>query len=423
MDVPDIHAGSDYVDVIEEAIDRCDVLVALIGEGWLNAGGPERRIDDPQDLVRREIERAFERPIPVVPVLVGGATMPSADDLPGGLRKLATRDAITLTDVGFRSGMDRLAEELQRLAPVPILPRIKARIALAVAVLLTVIIVGVIVGTGSTEEVVATPKFPSGSSLDTIQNNGFLRVGTKSDLAGIGKEKSSLSKSPAGFEPAISALLAVGIFGGTTADAEARHIHWRVQTADQREAVLTNGDVDIVVATYSITEDRKKKVSFAGPYLVAHQDLLVRRENNDVKGVGDLGGRTVCVVRGSTSEENLSRRAPSAVVVREATTFRCAELLRDKAVEAVTGDDIVLASLERESDGVLELVGSPFSDELIGIGFRRGDQAMCAFLSDRLAQIYKNGQWRKAFKNHLGHPLHRKTPAPPPLDQSCRNPG
>jgi glutamate transport system substrate-binding protein len=425
MDVPDIHAGSDYVDVIEEAIDGCDVLVAVIGESWLNAAAGQRRIDDPKDLVRREIVRAFERPIPVVPLLVGGATMPGADELPTGLRELATRDAITLSDVGFRGGMDRLAEELNRLAPVPPPPPSKARIALAVAVVLALVTIGVIVARPPEKEpVVATPEFPVGSSLRKIQKSGSLRVGTKDDLAGIGLPKTTLSKSPKGFESEIAALLALGIFGGKKADVE-DHIHFSVQTADERETVITSDTVDIVAATYSITEERKKTVSFAGPYLMAHQALLVRSENKDVKGAGDLAGRTVCVVRGSTSEANLARHAPSAVAVQEATTFRCAQRLQDKEVEAVTGDDIVLASLERESDGVLKLVNSAFEDglELIGIGFRKGDTELCAFLNDRLAELYRSGQWKKAYNKHLGGLLPGPTPTPPPLDQSCRKPG
>jgi uncharacterized RDD family membrane protein YckC len=113
-DVDSIEPGDDFVEVIANAVGSCDVLLALIGDRWLtitNAAG-NRRIDDPNDFVRLEIETALARNIRVVPILVSGARMPRADDLPPGLARLAYRQALELSPNRFNSDLGRLLRML-----------------------------------------------------------------------------------------------------------------------------------------------------------------------------------------------------------------------------------------------------------------------------------------------------------------------
>jgi len=117
MDVDTIEPGLDYTEVIDRAVGHCDVLIALIGPHWLEAKTARgRRLDDPQDLVRLEIESALARNIRVVPTLVGGSEMPSAEQLPGALAALAKRNAVELTDKRYRSDLQFLLEPLDKLA-------------------------------------------------------------------------------------------------------------------------------------------------------------------------------------------------------------------------------------------------------------------------------------------------------------------
>ena len=117
MDVDTIEPGIDFTDAIDRAIGRCDVLIALIGPHWLDAAGVRgRRLDDPQDLVRLEIEAALDRNIRVIPTLIGGAGMPHSDQLPGALARMAKRNAFELSDKRFRSDFQVLLDPLQRLA-------------------------------------------------------------------------------------------------------------------------------------------------------------------------------------------------------------------------------------------------------------------------------------------------------------------
>jgi len=124
MDVAKIEPGLDFVEVIEEAVGSCDVLIALIGKQWLtitDATG-RRRLDDPEDLVRLEIAAALSRNIRVIPVLVRGATMPRSRDLPKALEKLARRNALEISDTRFDYDVNRLIETLESAIPLPPTP-------------------------------------------------------------------------------------------------------------------------------------------------------------------------------------------------------------------------------------------------------------------------------------------------------------
>ena len=112
MDVDTIRPGLDFVDVVQGALGSCDALIAVIGTGWLQASDTTgaRRLEDPADLVRLEIATALERDIQVIPVLVQGAQMPRASDLPEDLKGLAHRNALEVSDSRFRSDVARFRQ-------------------------------------------------------------------------------------------------------------------------------------------------------------------------------------------------------------------------------------------------------------------------------------------------------------------------
>ena len=121
-DVDAIPLGRNFHQVIRDAVGRCDILLAVIGPGWLTAAKVPgmRRIDDPDDFVRMEIETALERDIPIVPLLVNNATMPTAEDLPPSLRPLAYRNGMPVRpDPDFRRDMERLIAALKTRSPLP----------------------------------------------------------------------------------------------------------------------------------------------------------------------------------------------------------------------------------------------------------------------------------------------------------------
>ncbi|HZN13385.1 MAG TPA: glutamate ABC transporter substrate-binding protein [Acidimicrobiales bacterium] len=255
------------------------------------------------------------------------------------------------------------------------------------------------------------PTFASGTTMAKLQAAGKIKVGTKFDQPGFGLRNPTTGKVE-GFDVEIAKLIANRIFGPGGADK----IEFVESISANREPYIENGNVDIVAATYTINDARKLRVDFAGPYFVAKQDIMVKKDDSSIKSVTDLGGKKVCTVKGSTSEKNLTAKAPTASVTLFGTYSECAAALTDGRVVAVTTDNTILAGLVQSSNDAFKLVGNPFSDEPYGIGLKKGDDAFRTFLNDSLEQIFENGDWAKAFTATLGK-LGLTAPSPPTVNR------
>jgi glutamate transport system substrate-binding protein len=266
----------------------------------------------------------------------------------------------------------------------------------------------------TTASTVAVPSFPPGSRMAEIQARGKLVVGTKADQPGLG-QRNPTTNTYEGFDVEIAKLVAVAIFGGT-ADSLDGKIEFREAVSKNRELFIQNGTVDIVVATYTINADRKKQVDFAGPYFIAHQDILVKATDNSIKSVNDLNGKKVCSVTGSTSEKNVKAKAPQVQVLALDNYSLCTQALLDGRVVAVTTDDAILAGYAAQNRGTLKVVGAPFSDEPYGIGLIKGDDTFRNFIDDVLEASYRDGSWARAFQSTLGKGG-LPQPTPPPVDR------
>jgi glutamate transport system substrate-binding protein len=295
-----------------------------------------------------------------------------------------------------------------------------------IALLLVLALLGGACGGGkskakSTTTTAATaPTFPAGSTMEKIQQKGKLVVGTKFDQPGFGQKNPTNGKVE-GFDVEIAKLMAVGIFGGTAASVESK-IEFVETVSAVRESSITDGRVDMVVATYTINAARKQVVDFAGPYFVAKQDIMVKADDNAIKTVNDLNGKKVCSVQGSTSIKNVAAKAPRADLSIQFKTYsECAQALEDGRVQAVTTDDTILAGLVQKSGGKFKLVGAPFSDEPYGIGIKKCDDDFRDFLNNRIEDIEQSGEWAKAFDATLGK-LGLKVPQPPKPDRYPTNP-
>jgi glutamate transport system substrate-binding protein len=263
----------------------------------------------------------------------------------------------------------------------------------------------------STATTASAPKFAADSTMAKLQAKGKIVVGTKFDQPGFGLRNPTTGKVE-GFDVEIAKLIANRIFGAGGGDK----VEFVEAVSKNREPYIQNGTVDIVAATYTINDTRKTIVDFAGPYFVAKQDIMVKRDDTSIKGVSDLAGKKVCTVSGSTSEKNLKAKAPTASVTLFDTYSKCAEALTDGRVVAVTTDNTILAGLVQSANGTFKLVDNPFSDEPYGIGLKKGDEAFRTFLNDSLDVIFKNGGWATAFAATLGK-LGLPTPSTPSIDR------
>jgi glutamate transport system substrate-binding protein len=207
-----------------------------------------------------------------------------------------------------------------------------------------------------TTEPTETPStFPPGSTMARIKEAGSIKVGVKYDQPGFGL-KNPTTGDIEGFDVEIAKAIVAAI----GPDVE---IEWVESVSKNREPFIENGTVDMVVATYTINDTRKQVVDFAGPYFVAKQDIMVKADDDSITEVGDLNGKKVCTVKGSTSATNVAKAAPQADVTLLDTYSQCAEAMGDGRVVAVTTDNTILAGLVEASSGAYKLVEAPFSDE------------------------------------------------------------
>lgn len=261
----------------------------------------------------------------------------------------------------------------------------------------------------------ALPEFPAGSTMAKIQEKGTIVVGTKFNQLGSGL-KNPATQELEGFDIEIAKLIAAGIFGGTAEEAEEK-IEFKDTQSGVREAAIQTGDVDMIVATYTINDARKQLVDFAGPYVIDGQTVMVKSDNNTIKALTDLNGKKVCSGRGSTTPANLTAKSikPSELVLRDAYA-ECADELRQNRVEAVITDRGILLGLVEQSQRAFKLLDIAVSEEPLGIGLKKGDDAFRDFLNDRVEEIYESGEWAKAHKATLGE-LGLTTPQPPAVDR------
>jgi glutamate transport system substrate-binding protein len=177
----------------------------------------------------------------------------------------------------------------------------------------------------------------------------------------------------------------------------------------------------MVVATYSITDARKAKVSFAGPYFVAGQDLLVRSDDSAITGPDTLTGKKLCSVKGSTSAQKVKDKYPSVQLQEFGTYSECVAALVAKGVDALTTDDTILAGYASQAQykGKLKVVGKTFSEERYGIGLKKGDAAMCQKVTDAIKTMVSDGSWQKAVDGNLGAAGYKPGTGNPPTTDAC----
>ncbi len=247
-------------------------------------------------------------------------------------------------------------------------------------------------------------------TLARLQKDGKVVIGVKFDQPGVG-EKDPATGKLAGFDIEIAKVIAnaLGIDEG--------NIEFKETVSSNREPFLKAGTVDLVIASYSITDDRRKVVSQAGPYYETGQQLLVREDESAITGPDSLTGKKVCSVTGSTSIKTIAEKY-GAEPAPFSTYTECVQQLLNNSVDAVTTDGAILLGFAARQPGKMKVVGDPFSAERYGIGFAFGDTEMCEFLNDALQASFGDGSWAKAFDDTLGK-AGVEAPATPTLDASC----
>src|SRR5215207_233740 len=223
-----------------------------------------------------------------------------------------------------------------------------------------------------------------------------ITVGIKYDQPGLGQKEGDTFK---GLDVDVAKYVAKEL------GYEGDKVVFKETPSAQRETAIQGGQVSLIFATCSITDERKQKVSFAGPYFVAGQDLLVRSDNTDITGPDTMNGKTLCSVTGSTPAENIKKKYATSVKLFEQDTYsKCVEALVGGSVDAVTTDNVILAGFaaQPQYEGKLKVVGKPFSTERYGVGLKKGDTATCEKVNAALQKMVSDGSWQKAIDDNVG---------------------
>jgi glutamate transport system substrate-binding protein len=257
--------------------------------------------------------------------------------------------------------------------------------------------------------VAAAPSFSTGTTMARLSQAKKITVGTKFDQPGFGLQ--GLDGKPKGFDVEIATIIAAKL------GIPASGITFIESPSAIREEVLEQGRADMVVATYTINDKRKQRISFAGPYYTAGQDIMVSKSDASITGPDSLKTNAtskVCSVTGSTPAENIKKylASPSQLVLFDVYS-KCADALRTGQVKAVTTDNVILLGLASKSGGAFKLVGKPFTQEPYGVGIKKGDVQFCEFINATLKDAAASGSYEKAWTTTAGSVQGTVTPTLP----------
>ena len=241
--------------------------------------------------------------------------------------------------------------------------------------------------------VVSTDVTLTGSpTFDRITKAGKVVVGVKEDQPGLGYLDPTTGERT-GFDVDIARWVAATLGYGE------KDIEFKAIPSANREQSIINGDIDYYVGTYSITDKRLDQISFAGPYFITGQGLLVAADS-PIKGVDDLAGKNVCSATGSTSIQRIKDDHPEATTTEFDTYSQCVEQLKSGQVDAVTTDEAILSGYAAQDPKNLKVVGDVFSEERYGIGVQKGDTAFVDYINTMLTD--GGAIWETIFQNNLG---------------------
>ncbi|MFI0732111.1 glutamate ABC transporter substrate-binding protein [Streptomyces sp. NPDC021225] len=252
-------------------------------------------------------------------------------------------------------------------------------------------------------------RLPSSPTWRKAERRGYLVVGAKEDQPYLG-ERDPATGRYSGFDIEIAKMMSASL------GFDPKTIRFKTIASANRETALQNGQIDYYVGTYTINPLRKRLVGFAGPYFMAGQSLLVRKDEKDIHGPQDLAGKTVCSVAGSTPLMRLQTDYPKARTVAYDTYSVCVDNLISLQVDAVSTDNTILLGYAAKAPGELKVVGRPFSKEPYGIGVPKKDNALRFALNDAIEAHERNGDWLKAYNATLGL-SGVPAPKPPPVDR------
>jgi ABC-type amino acid transport substrate-binding protein len=232
---------------------------------------------------------------------------------------------------------------------------------------------------------------PAGSSVAKIQEAGEIKIGVKFDVPPFGF-KNPQTNEVEGFDVDLGRHIAEHI------GVEPKFIE---AISDNRIPFLKDGTADLILSTMTINAERDLEIDFSEPYFIARGRILVP-QGSDIAGVKDLAGKKVCTALGSTYEETLKKEAPKADLRLVDSYSECLELLQNKAVDAVSTDDVILTGMIIQDDSLELVEGEELTTEPYGAGIKDKDAEMKKVVDEAIQQWKNDGGWQEAYDKWIG---------------------
>ncbi|WP_026413347.1 glutamate ABC transporter substrate-binding protein [Actinomadura oligospora] len=265
-------------------------------------------------------------------------------------------------------------------------------------------------GGGKQDDLIAAApvaaNLPAGSTMEKIKKRGQLVIGGSLDAPLLSQQNPG-TKKVEGLDADFGRLLAKYIIG----KPEVKIVN---SASETREALLSNGTVDVVFQTYSITPERAKQVAFAGPYYSSGLVIATKKDKTGIAAPADLKGKTVIAGANTPAIAAIKKVAPDAKIVTFGTDPECVQALKQGRGDAYVQDEALLLATAKQ-DPTVKIQGKPFTSDPYGIGLKHGDTQMKQFVNDWLKQIQASGLWAKTWKNSIGTVVEGEAPQPPAL--------
>ena len=229
------------------------------------------------------------------------------------------------------------------------------------------------------------------STLDTIKKRGKIIVGVKSDFPPFGYVDSAGKNL--GFDVDVAHLFAQALFN------DANKVELVAVTSGNRIPFLQSGKIDIIIATVTITDERRQVVEFSDPYFLSGSLLLVPK-TSPIRGLEDLAGKTVAVIQGAIQDKDIEQLAPKADRVKFGKVSEAVLAVKGGRADAFAQDDILILTLAKENPD-MKAVGKPFIPRPYGIAVRKGDVEFIKWVNAELARMKKDGAYDKLWKKYF----------------------
>jgi ABC-type amino acid transport substrate-binding protein len=229
------------------------------------------------------------------------------------------------------------------------------------------------------------------STLEMVKKRGKLVAGVKTDFPPFGTVDASGKN--VGFDVDVAHRFARALFN------DDNQVELVAVTSGNRIPFLQSGKIDIIIATVTITDERRQVVEFSDPYFISGSLILVPKASA-VKSLDDLGGKTVAVVQGAIQDKDVEQLQPKANRLKFGKVSEAVLAVTGGRADAYVHDDIVILSLAKEHPD-LKAVGKPFVPRPYGIAVRKGDTEFINWVNAELRKVHADGTYDRLWKKYF----------------------